>query len=315
MRVFVAGATGAIGKFLIPSLIAGGHEVTGSTRSPAKAAQLERTGATAVVDDGLDRAGVIGAGQGGRPEAIIHQMTALTSLRNFRHFDREFAATNELRTDGTDNLLEAARQAGTRRFIAQSFVGWTNARTGGPVKTEQDPLGPDPLPATRASLTAISHVEQAVPQAVPEGLVLRYGMFYGPGASDVMLDVVRKRMMPVIGGGTGIWSFIEVSDAAAATAAAVTSGGPGVYNVVDDDPVAVSGWLPGLAGCLGVKAPWSAPAWLGKLAAGDVAVMLMTQARGASNAKARRELGWAPMYPSWRDGFPVWVKAAGQARP
>ncbi len=312
MRVFVAGATGAIGRFLIPSLIAGGHQVTGSTRSPARAAGLERAGAAPAVVDGLDRAGVIEAVLAAQPDVIIHQMTALTSMRSFRRFDREFAVTNELRTNGTDYLLEAARQAGTRRFIAQSFIGWNNARTGGPVKTEQDPLDPDPLPATRRVMAAIRHVEQTVPQAVPEGLVLRYGMLYGPGASGAMLDVVRKRMMPVIGGGTGIWSFTEVTDAAAATAAAVTKGDPGLYNIVDDDPAPVSQWLPGLAGSLGVKPPWSAPVWLGRLLAGDMVVSLMTQTRGASNEKAKRELGWAPMYPSWRDGFPAWIKAAGQ---
>jgi nucleoside-diphosphate-sugar epimerase len=312
MRVFVAGATGAIGRFLIPSLIADGHQVTGSTRSPGRAAQLERAGAAPVVVDGLDRAGVIEAVRAARPDVIIHQMTSLAHLSSFRHFDRDFAVTNELRTRGTDYLLEAARQAGTRRFIAQSFIGWNNARTGGPVKTEQDPLDPDPLPATRQAMAAIRHVEQTVPQAVPEGLVLRYGMLYGPGASAPMLDVVRKRMMPVIGGGTGIWSFTEVTDAAAATAIAVTKGDPGLYNIVDDDPAPVSQWLPGLAGALGVKPPWSAPAWAGRLLAGGVGVLLMTQTRGASNEKAKRELGWAPSYPSWRDGFPAWVEAAGQ---
>jgi nucleoside-diphosphate-sugar epimerase len=312
MRVFVAGATGAIGRFLIPDLIASGHQVTGSTRSAAKTAQLERLGATPVVMDGLDRPAVIETIRAARPEVIIHQMTALTHLRSFRHFDRDFAGTNELRIAGTDNLLEAARQAGTRRFIAQSFIGWNNARTGGPVKTEADPLDPDPIPVTRRTMAAIRHIEQRVPQAVPGGLVLRYGMFYGPGASDAMLDVVRKRMMPVIGGGTGIWSFTEVSDAAAATAAAVTKGEPGLYNIVDDDPAPVSQWLPGLAAALGVRPPWSAPVWLGRLLAGPLVVVLMTQTRGASNARAKGELGWSPAYPSWREGFPAWVKAAGQ---
>ena len=237
-------------------------------------------------------------------------MTALASMRNFRNFDKEFAVTNELRTKGTDYLLEAARQAGTRRFIAQSFIGWNNARTGSLVKTETDPLDPDPLPATRQSMAAIRHIEETVPGAVPEGLVLRYGMFYGPGASDSMLEVVRKRRMPVVGGGTGIWSFIEVTDAAAATAAAVTRGAPGIYNIVDDDPAAVGQWLPYLSECLGVKPPMHAPAWLGQLLAGELVVSLMTEARGSSNAKAKQELGWTPRYPSWRDGFPVWTKEA-----
>jgi len=307
MQVFVAGATGAIGQYLVPSLLAAGHEVTGTTRSPSKASQLHNAGATPAIVDGLDRQAVLSAVKAAQPDVIVHQMTALASMRNFRSFDKEFAVTNELRTRGTDYLLEAAQQAGTRRFIAQSFIGWNNARTGSQVKTEQDPLDPDPLPATRQSMTAIRHVEETVPGAVPEGLVLRYGMFYGPGASESMLDIVRKRRMPVVGGGTGIWSFTEVTDAAAATAAAVTRGAPGIYNIVDDDPAPVSRWLPYLSECLGVKPPMHAPVWLGKLLAGEVVVSLMTEARGSSNAKAKRELGWTPRYPSWRDGFPVWV--------
>ena len=227
MRVFVAGATGVIGQYLVPSLIAAGHEVTGTTRSPAKAAGLRQAGATPIIADGLDRQAMLDAVQAAQPDVIVHQMTALAAMSDFRHFDQEFAVTNELRTKGTDYLLEAARLAGTRRFIAQSFIGWNNPRTGSPVKTEQDPLDPDPLPATRQSMAAIRHIEETVPGAVPEGLVLRYGMLYGHGASDSMLDIVRKRRMPVIGGGTGIWSFTEVTDAAAATAAAVTRGARG----------------------------------------------------------------------------------------
>jgi len=313
MRVFVAGATGAIGQYLIPTLIAAGHEVTGTTRSSAKARQLKGAGAAPAIVDGLDRQAVLSAVKAAQPDVIVYQMTALASMRNFRNFDKEFAVTNELRTRGTDYLLDAARQAGTHRFIAQSFIGWNNARTGGQVKTEQDPFDPDPLPATRQSMAAIRHVEKSVPGAVPEGLVLRYGMFYGPGASESMLDVVKKRRMPVVGGGTGIWSFTEVTDAAAATAAAVTRGAPGLYNVVDDDPAPVSRWLPHLSECLGVKPPMRAPAWLGKLLAGELVVSLMTEARGSSNAKAKREFGWTPRYPSWRDGFPVWIKAAQAA--
>jgi nucleoside-diphosphate-sugar epimerase len=314
MRVFVAGATGVVGQQLVPILIAAGHEVTGTTRAPAKAAALQAAGATPVIVDGLDRRAVLDAVKAAQPEVIVHQMTALASMRSFRNFDKEFAVTNELRTRGTDYLLEAAQQAGTRRFIAQSFSGWNNARTGGLVKTEDDPLDPDPVPSTRKSMAAIRHVEQTVPGAVPEGLVLRYGGFYGHGASDSMLDIVRKRQMPVVGGGTGIWSFCEVSDAAEATAAAVTQGAPGLYNIVDDDPAPVREWLPYLAECLGAKAPRRAPVWLGKLLAGDLVVSLMTRTRGSSNAKAKRELGWAPHYASWREGFPVWVKTAGQAR-
>jgi nucleoside-diphosphate-sugar epimerase len=314
MRVFVAGATGVVGQYLIPGLVAAGHEVTGTTRSPAKAGQLKGAGATPVIVDGLDRRAVLDAVQAAQPEVIVHQMTSLASMRSFRNFDKEFAVTSELRSKGTDYLLEAARQAGTRRFIAQSFVGWTNPRTGSPVKSEADPLDPDPVPSTRNTMAGIRHLEEAVPNGVPEGLVLRYGYFYGHGASDSMLDVVRKRQMPVIGGGAGIWSFCEVTDAAAATLAAITRGAPGLYNVVDDDPAPVREWLPYLAECLGVKPPMRAPAWLGKLLAGDLVVALMTEARGASNAKARRELDWAPGYPSWRDGFPDWAKSAEQAR-
>jgi 2-alkyl-3-oxoalkanoate reductase len=314
MRVFVAGATGVVGQYLVPHLVAAGHQVTGTTRSTAKAAQLQGAGATPAVVDGLDRRAVLAAVQAAQPEVIVHQMTSLASMRSFRNFDSEFAVTSQLRSTGTDYLLEAARLAGTRRFIAQSFVGWTNARTGSPVKSEADPLDPDPVPSTRKAMAAIRHLEQAVPGAVPEGLVLRYGYFYGHGASDSMLDVVRKRQMPVIGGGAGIWSFCEVTDAAAATLAAITRGAPGLYNVVDDDPAPVREWLPYLAECLGAKPPMRAPAWLGKLLAGDLVVALMTEARGASNAKARRELDWAPGYPSWRDGFPAWAKSAEQAR-
>jgi nucleoside-diphosphate-sugar epimerase len=314
MRVFVAGATGVIGQSLIPGLVAAGHEVTGTTRSPAKAGQLKSAGATPVIVDGLDRQAVLDAVGAAEPEVIVHQMTALASMRSFRNFDKEFAVTSELRTKGTDYLLEAARKAGTRRFIAQSFIGWNNARTGTPVKSETDPLDPNPIARTGKALAALRHLEEAVPTSVPEGLVLRYGPFYGHGASDYMLEAVRKRQLPVIGGGAGIWSFSEVSDAAAATLAAVTRGEPGLYNIVDDDPAAVREWLPYLAECLGAKAPMNIPAWAGKLAAGELVVAMMTEARGAANAKARRELDWAPAYPSWRDGFPVWAKSAEQAR-
>jgi nucleoside-diphosphate-sugar epimerase len=314
MRVFVAGATGVIGQHLVPSLVAAGHEVTGTTRSPAKAGRLEGAGATPAVVDGLDRQAVLDAVRAARPDVIVHQMTALAGLRSLRNFDAEFAVTSELRRQGTDYLLEAARQAGARRFIAQSFIGWNNARTGALVKSEADPLDPDPLPSARKAMAAIRYLEEAVPAGVPEGLVLRYGPLYGHGASDSMLDMLRKRQMPVVGGGTGIWSFCEVTDAAAATLAAVTRGAPGLYNVVDDDPAPVREWLPYLAGCLGAKAPRHVPAWVGKLLAGDVVVAMMTEARGAANAKARRELDWTPRYPSWRDGFPAWAEAAERAR-
>jgi nucleoside-diphosphate-sugar epimerase len=309
MRVFVAGATGVIGQYLVPGLTAVGHEVTASTRSALKANQLKNQGATPVIVDGLDREAVLKAVTAAQPEVIIHQMTALTSMRSFRNFDKEFAVTNELRSAGTDYLLEAAGEAGTRRFIAQSFIGWNNTRSGSLVKTEEDPLDPHPLAVTIKTMAAIRHLEDTVPEKAPEGLVLRYGILYGHGASDLMLEVVRKRQMPVVDGGTGIWSFTEVTDAAAATVAAVTRGDPGIYNVVDDEPASVAEWLPYLASSLGVKPPRRAPVWLGRLLGGEMVVSLMTQVRGASNEKAKRELGWTPKYPSWRDGFPVWAEA------
>ena len=307
MRVFVTGATGALGRHLVPGLVAAGHRVTATTRSAAKTGQLREAGAEPVVVDGLDREAVIAAVRVASPEVIVHQMTSLADMRSLRRFDRVFAATNELRTKGTDNLLAAAAEAGTRRVVAQSYTGWANERSGGPVKTENDPLDPRPLPSTRQSLAAIEHIEQAGPAGVPEGIALRYGSFYGPGASEPLLDLVRKRQLPVIGGGSGIWSFIETSDAAAATVAAVERGAPGVYNVVDSDPAAVAEWLPYLAGILGAKPPLRVPAWLGHALAGELVVAQMTSVRGSSNEKAMKELGWEPRYASWREGFRAWV--------
>lgn len=309
MRVFVAGGTGAIGQHLIPLLVADGHDVTATTRSRAKAATLEKQGATAAVVDGLDRAGLIEAVRAAEPEVIVHQMTALSALKDFRNLDRDFAQTNELRTRGTDYLLEAASLAGTRRVVAQSYIGWNNARTGGMIKTEEDPTDTRPAAHTEKSLAAINHVERTVPSAAPEGLVLRYGSFYGPGSSDVLIEAVRKRRLPIVGSGDGVWSFIEITDAAKATAKAVATGAPGLYNIVDDDPAPVREWLPYLAECLGVKAPMHIPAWLGKIAAGDLAVMQMTQVRGSANGKAKRELGWRPEFATWRDGFRHWIAA------
>ncbi len=306
MRVFVTGATGALGRHLVPALVAEGHEVTATTRTPAKAAGLRAAGAAPVILDGLNRDAVIAEVLAASPDVIVHEMTALASMRNLRQPDKVFAATNALRTQGTDNLLAAAAQAGTRRVIAQSYVS-ANARTGNLVKTEDDPIDTDPVPAARQTLAAIRHVEETVPRVAPEGIVLRYGSFYGPGASDILLDTVRKRQWPVIGGGTGIWSFIEITDAAAATLAAVSHGAPGVYNVADSDPAPVSEWLPYLAGVLGAKPPLRVPVWLGRLLAGEFIVAQMTSARGSSNEKARKELGWEPRYPSWREGFRAWA--------
>jgi nucleoside-diphosphate-sugar epimerase len=307
MRVFVTGATGALGRHLVPGLVAAGHQVTATTRSAAKTGQLREWGAVPAVVDGLDRAAVTTAVRAAAPEVIVHQMTALADMRSLRRFDRVFAATNELRTTGTDNLLAAAAEAGTRRVIAQGYTGWPNERSGGRVKTEGDPLDPRPVPSARQSLAALRHVEQSVPAGVPEGVVLRYGSFYGPGASQPLLDMVRKRQVPVIGGGAGVWSFIETSDAAAATVAAVTGGAPGVYNIVDSDPAPVTEWLPYLAQVLGAKPPLRVPGWLGRLLAGELVVAQMTSVRGSSNEKARKELGWEPRYASWREGFHAWA--------
>jgi len=307
MRVFVTGATGALGRLLVPALIAAGHEVTATTRTPGKVAQLRQAGAEPVVVDGLDREAVIAAVQAAGPEVIVHQMTALAGMRSLRNVDRVFAATNELRTRGTDNLLAAAARAGTRRVVAQSNV-IANERSGGPVKSEDDPLASrPPSPSSARALAAVKHVEKTVPLEAPEGIVLRYGTFYGPGASEPMVDAARKRQMPVIGGGTGVWSFIEISDAAAATLAAVEGGAPGVYNVVDSDPAPVAEWLPYLAEVAGAKPPLRMPAWLGRLLAGEFVVTLMTGVRGSSNEKARKELGWDPQYASWREGFRAWI--------
>jgi nucleoside-diphosphate-sugar epimerase len=307
MRVFVTGATGALGQHLVPALVAAGHEVTATTRTQGKTGQLRAAGAVPVVVDGLDRAGVIAAVRAAEPEVIVHQMTALAAMRSLRNPDRLFAATNELRIQGTDNLLAAAAEAGTRRVVAQGYTGWPNERSGGPVKTEDDPLDSRVPPSAVQTLKAIKYVEQTVPPAVPEGIVLRYGSFYGPGASQVLLDTLRKRQLPIVGGGTGIWSFIEITDAAAATVAAVERGAPGVYNIVDSDPAPVADWLPYLAQVAGAKPPLRVPAWVGRLLAGDFVVTQMTSARGSSNDKARKYLGWEPRYASWREGFRAWV--------
>ena len=313
MRVFVTGATGALGQHLVPLLVAAGHEVTATTRTPGKVAQLRAAGAEPVVVDGLDREAVIAAVRAAAPEVIMHQMTALTGLRSFRHPDRVFAATNELRTRGTDNLLAAAARAGTRRVIAQGYAGaGPDKPAGGALKTEADPLGWRSIPGAAQMPAAITYVDKTVPLEAPEGIVLRYGAFYGPGTGEFLVDMARKRQLPVIGGGTGVWSFIEISDAAAATIAAVGHGAPGLYNVVDDDPAPVTQWLPYLAQVAGGKPPLRVPAWLGRLLAGQFVVAQMTTSRGSSNAKARKELGWAPRYPSWREGFQAWVRNPDQ---
>ena len=308
MRMFVAGATGALGRRLVPLLVAGGHQVTAMTRRVGRTMELYAAGAEPVVADALDRDAVLAAVTAARPEAVVHQLTDLAGVTSFRKFDQGFAATNRLRTEGTDHLLEAARAAGARRFVAQSFAGWPFARVGGPVRTEDDPLDPDPPAELRRTLDAIRYLESAVLEAEGlEGVVLRYGGFYGPGTSagegGYMLDDLRRRRFPVIGAGTGVWSFVHIDDAATATLAALERGAPGIYQIVDDDPAPVSAWLPALAAAAGAKAPRRVPAWLARLLAGEHAVVLMTEVRGASNAKAKRELGWRPAHPSWRQGF------------
>jgi len=307
MRVFVTGATGALGRHLVPGLLAAGHEVTATTRTPGKVAQLRQAGAEPVVVDGLDREAVIAAVQAAAPQVIVHEMTALAGLRSLRNPDKAFAVTNELRTRGTDNLLAAAERAGTRRVIAQSYAGAGPDRRSGPLKTETDPSDLRSIRSAVQGPAAIAYVDRTVPLEAEEGIVLRYGAFYGPGASDFLLEMLRKRQVPVIGGGTGVWSFLEITDAAAATIAAVDHGAPGLYNVVDDDPAPVAEWLPYLARVAGAKPPLRLPAWLGRLLAGEFVVAQMTTSRGFSNEKARKELGWEPRFASWREGFRAWV--------
>jgi nucleoside-diphosphate-sugar epimerase len=301
MRVFVAGATGAVGNQLVPQLIAAGHQVTATTRSPGKVAGLEAAGADVAVVDGLDAVGVGEAVAKAEPEVVIHQMTALSDF-DLRHVDRTFAKTNELRTTGLDHLMAAARASGARRIIAQSYSGWPNIRTGGPVKTEDDPLDPDPPEAMRATLDAIKYLENTVVSSPMEGVVLRYGSLYGPGATDMFLNMIKRRQVPIIGNGAGIWSFTHVQDAASAAVAALDRG-DGIYNIVDNEPAPVREWLPALAAAAGAKKPFRLPVWLGRLAAGEAAVSAMTQVRGSSNAKAKRELPWVLAWPTWRDGF------------
>lgn len=308
MRVFLAGATGAIGRRLVPQLTAVGHEVVAMTRSPQKAESLRAAGAGPVVADGLDPKAVMDAVRDAEPEVVVHQLTALSRLKSLRRFDDEFEMTNRLRTEGIDHLLAAAKAAGARRFLAQSFGGWPYARQGGPVKSEDDPLDPHPPKNMHRTLDAIRYLETAVAGARElDGLALRYGSFYGPGTSvsngGEIVEMVRRGRFPIVGDGRGMWSFIHVDDAAGATAAAVQRGAPGVYNIVDNDPAPVSEWLPALADAVGAKPPRRVPLWLGRLVVGEPGVSMMTRIRGASNAKARRDLNWEPRYKTWSEGF------------
>lgn len=309
MKVLVAGATGAIGRQLVPKLVANGHEVVGMTRSEAKADEVRALGARPAVADALDPEQVAAAVAASEPEAIVHQLTALSGDLDLRNLDRTFATTNRLRIEGTDHLLSAARAAGVRRFLAQSFAGWPYARVGGPIKDEEAPLDDNPPAAVRETSAAIRYLEGAVTEAEwIEGVVLRYGGFYGPETSlapgGEQFEAIRKRRFPVVGGGAGVTSFIHVEDAAEATVAALERGRPGIYNIVDDEPAPSSEWLPEVARGIGAKPPRRVPRWLGRLLAGEAATVMMTEVRGASNEKAKRELDWAPAHPSWRQGIP-----------
>ena len=307
MKVFVAGATGAMGKQLVPRLVAAGHRVVGTTRSEAKEGALWDLGATPMVVDAVDPDQVADAVARAQPDVIVHELTSIAGL-DIRHFDRDFAMTNRLRTEGTDHLLSAGRAVGVERFVAQSYTSWPYARTGGAVKREDDPLDPTPAREMRDSMAAIRHLEAAVLGADwTTGIVVRYGGFYGPGTSltpgGEQFEMVRKRKFPVVGNGAGVWSFVHIADAAEATVAAVEHGKRGIYNVVDDDPAAVAEWLPALARAIGAPTPWRVPRFVGRLLAGESGAVMMTEMRGASNAKAKRELGWEPRHPSWREGF------------
>jgi 2-alkyl-3-oxoalkanoate reductase len=315
MKIFVAGATGVLGRALVPQLVARGHEVVGMTRSASKQDLVRSLGARPVVADALDPDAVAQAVASAEPEVIVHELTSLSgpmSVREARHPERFSGAimTNRLRTEGTDHLLAAGRAVGARRFVAQSFGAFRWARAGGPVLTEADPLDPEPPGALRAVVQGLLYLEEAVTTIDwGEGLVLRYGGFYGPGTSislapdAQMAAPIRKRRFPIVGDGGGVLSYIHVEDAAAATAVAVERGEPGVYYVVDDEPAPQRDWLPVLASALGAKPPRRVPRWLARLAAGEMATLMMTEVKGASNEKAKRELGWEPRYASWRQGF------------
>ncbi|HEX5782226.1 MAG TPA: NAD(P)-dependent oxidoreductase [Solirubrobacteraceae bacterium] len=310
MRIFLAGATGALGRQLLPRLVERGHEVAGMTRSESKQGLVRELGAQPVVAEALDREAVANAVTRHEPDVIVHQLTAIPKAPDMRHFARDFAQTNRLRTEGTDHLLAAARAAGVRRFVAQSYAAGIFAREGGPVKREEDPLDASPPDQVRATIDAIRHLEDAVTGAGwTEGVALRYGYFYGPGttislgAEGTLVQAIRKRQLPIVGDGQGVWPFVHIGDAAEATVNAIEGRARGVYHVVDDEPAPVADWLPGAAEAVGAPAPWRVPRWLGRLFAGEFATVMMTEARGASNAKAKQQLAWTPCHASWREGF------------
>jgi nucleoside-diphosphate-sugar epimerase len=308
MKVLVAGATGGLGRSLVPQLVSAGHEVTAMIRSESGAAGVRAQGAQVVFADGLDAAAVKAAVDTARPDVVVHQMTALRSGINFKKFDQSFAMTNRLRTEGTENLLAASQAAGVRRFVVQSYAGWNLQHGGSATKTEADPLDPDPLPATRQTMAGIKRLESLVTGADGiEGVVLRYASFYGPtgdiGKGGSMVELIKKRRLPLIGDGTGVWSFIHYDDAAAVTVKAIESDVTGIYQIADDEPAEARVWLPEFAKILGAKPPMHIPAWLGRLAAGEVGVAAFTEIRGADNSLAKRTFDWQPGYASWREGF------------
>lgn len=316
MRIFVAGATGAVGRQLVPALLKAGHVVSGLTRTSKRATWLQELGAKPMICDALDKKAVLQAVEDAKPDVIVHELTALSGSSDLRKFGKAFAVSNDLRTVGTDNLLAAARRVGVGRFIAQSYCGWPYARTGGHVKSEDDPLDPNPPEEMRRTLDAIRYLEMTVVGAAPiEGVVLRYGAFYGEdtGLFDSgFLEQIHRRRVPLIGCGTAWWSFINMVDVADATALAVERGQPGVYNIVDDDPAPVAEWLPALAELAGAKAPLHVPSWIARFLAGEHLVVMMTKSRAGSNAKAKRELGWHPRYATWRQGFAEVVRHEGR---
>jgi nucleoside-diphosphate-sugar epimerase len=305
MRVFVAGGSGVLGQRLVPQLVARGHEVTATTTSTSKLGLLARLGADGVVMDGLDAASVGEAVAKAAPDVVVNEMTAIAATHagkpDMKHFDRWFATTNRLRTEGTEHLLAAAEASGVSQVVAQSFGAFNGLRQGGWVKTEEDPLERFVGTSAEAGMRAIGHLEQVVQDA--GGAVLRYGSLYGPGATDDQVELVRKRFFPLVGRGEGHCSWVHLDDAAGATVLAIEQKASGVFNVVDDDPAPANEWLPYLAECSGAKPPRRIPVWLARILAGEVAVGMMTQGRGFSNAKAKRELGWELRYPSWREGF------------
>jgi nucleoside-diphosphate-sugar epimerase len=305
MRVFVAGGAGVLGRRLVPQLVARGHQVTATTTSAAKLDLLARLGADGQVMDGLDAVSVGEAVAKARPDAIVHQMTGISRAHagkpDLKHFDRWAIPTIRLRTEGTDHLLAAAEATGVSQFVAQGYANWNGIRRGGWVKTEEDPLDLHEGTAAHTSMAALRHVEDVVGKA--GGAVMRYGGFYGPGATDDQVELVRERRFPLVGSGAGYASWVHLDDAASATVLAVEQQARGVFNIVDDEPAPASEWLPYLAECAGAKRPMRVPTWLARLLAGEVAVVMMTEGRGFSNAKAKRELGWELRYPSWRQGF------------